>query len=462
VGAVSHSIHDIQGAPYCYDEAISPSMTVLASRVKDLRSGGRLTPSVLHTIRNYFRIKNIYHSNAIEGNQLDVGETRQVVELGLTITGKPLKDQAEARNLAAAVDYLEELAANPTTPIREVDVRQIHTLILKGIDDENAGKYRAVPVEISGSDFKPPGPESVPAQMAEFGRWLEEASVPGELFASAEGLLRAAVAHTWFVTIHPFIDGNGRVGRLLMNLLLMRFGYPIAIITREDRLRYYDTLETAQSSDLSGLLSLLTECLHESLEEYERAATEQRQRVEWAKSLAERFSAPEKNRAKNEYEVWKNAFELLKSYFRQTVTMLDQSAEVGRVYFKDFGTIEFEKFLSLRLGESVKRTWFFRVDFRSGERSVKYLFYFGYAHTQLRPNSDVTLFISREDPPGSYFYRRLDQLTAPNVPNLAEIGYLAREERFVARNRAAGTRDGRIEEIGRQFFEEVVKMHFSS
>ena len=186
-----------------------------------------------------------------------------------------------------------------------------------------------------------------------------------------------------------------------MNLILMRFGYPIAIITREDRLRYYDTLETSQSSDLSGFISLLAECLHESLEEYEHAAQEQRERVEWAQSLAQRFSAPQKVRAKNEYEVWRNAFELLKSYFRQTASMLDESAEIGRVWFKDFGTIDFEKFLSLRLGESVKRTWFFRVDFKSGDKSARYLFFFGYAHSQLRPACDVTLFISREDPPGS-------------------------------------------------------------
>lgn len=453
---------DVPGTPYCYEAAIEPMISDIADRVRDLRSGGRLTPEVLHTIRKYFRIKNIYHSNAIEGNQLDVGETRQVVELGLTITGKPLKDQAEARNLAHAIDYLEDLAANPDTPIRELDIRQIHNLILSGIEDESAGRYRAVPVEISGSEFKPPGPESVPAQMAELGRWLESASVPGNDFATSEGLIRAAVAHTWFVTIHPFIDGNGRVARLLMNLILMRFGYPIAIITREDRLRYYDTLETSQASDLSELLGLLSECLHESLEEYERAAKEQRERVEWAQSLAQRFSAPEKVRARNEYEVWKNAFELLKSYFRQTASVMDESSEIGRVWFKDFGGIEFEKFLSLRLGESVKRTWFFRIDFRSGERTARYLFFFGYANYQLRPRCDVTLFISREDPPGTYFYQRLDRLTAPNVPTFVEIGYQPEAERFVARERSGTVRDGRIEELGRHFFEEVIRMHFSS
>jgi hypothetical protein len=242
----------------------------------------------------------------------------------------------------------------------------------------------------------------------------------------------------------------------------MRYGYPIAIVTREDRLRYYDALEASQSSDLSAFLGLLTECIHESLEEYERAATEQRERVEWARSLAERFSAPEKIRAQNEYEVWKSAFELLKSYFRQTATMLDESAQVGSVWFKDFGTIEFEKFLSLRLGESVKRTWFFRVDFRSGERSVRYLFYFGYSHQVLRHSCDVTLSISREEPPGSFYYERLDRLSAPNVPTIVELGYQPGPERFIARLRNNSTRGGRIEELGRSFFEEVIKMHFSS
>ena len=108
-------------------------------------------------------------------------------------------------------------------------------------------------VSISGSDFSPPGPESVPAQMEEFGHWLSRVSVPSDkAFAGPSGLVSAGVAHTWFVTIHPFIDGNGRVGRLLMNLMLMRHGYPIAIITKEDRLRYYDALESSQAPTSLG------------------------------------------------------------------------------------------------------------------------------------------------------------------------------------------------------------------
>ena len=138
---------DIPGTDYCYEDSRAPFFDHLAKRVHEMREGGGLSQDVLYRIRRFFRIKKIYHSNAIEGNILEVGETRQVVELGLTITGKPLKDQAEARNLSEALDFLKELAGVSNRPISEADVRQIHTLVLKGID-ERPGAYRGVSVEI--------------------------------------------------------------------------------------------------------------------------------------------------------------------------------------------------------------------------------------------------------------------------------------------------------------------------
>src|SRR5262245_13607358 len=195
----------VEGAPYLYDRSVEAELKDLADRVRELRSAGRLTPDTLRHIRRAFRVKNIYHSNAIEGNRLTIGETRQVVELGLTITGQSLKDQAEAKNLAAALDLLEELASDAASPITEHSIRQLHAFVLRGIDDENAGGYRTVPVEISGSAFKPPGPEAVPPAMAELGKWLASAVVPGTDYATTKGLLVAAAAHTWFVTVHPFI-----------------------------------------------------------------------------------------------------------------------------------------------------------------------------------------------------------------------------------------------------------------
>lgn len=453
---------EIAGTPYCYESSQDPAISELSARVEQLRTTGKLSPEVLGRIRNFFRIKNIYHSNAIEGNTLNLGETQQVVQLGLTITGKSLKDQAEAKNLSEAIAYLETLAGNPERPLTEGDVRQIHHLVLKSIDDENAGAYRKSDVQISGSKYRPPAAQTVGAAMAEFSAWLQQASVPGTAFGSRDGFINAAVAHTWFVYIHPFIDGNGRVARLLMNVMLMRFGYPIAIITKEDRLRYYDALELSQTSDLSAFIALVAESVHESLEEYELAAQEQRERQEWVQSLASKFSAVEKSRYHNEYEVWRAAMELLKSYFRQTAEMLNQSVEIGHIYFNDFGTLEVEKYLSLRQGESVKKTWFFRLDFRQGEKAARYLFFFGYPSQQLRGETDVTLHVGREDPPGSFFYQRLENITAPNVPGLVEVGYKASDEQFIARDRGGAKRKGKVEKIGKVFLEEVISMHFAS
>ncbi len=450
---------ELVGSPYLLEQGSQPDVDAVDLRVSEMRSHGRLGPRALETLRRHFRIKNIYNSNAIEGNTLDLGETRLVVERGLTLTGKPLKDQAEAGNLAGALELLEDLARDVDHPITERDIRDLHRVVLQGINDDEAGRYRSAGVEISGSAYKPPEPESVGPQMEELSEWLRTASLPGN-DTGLSPILLASAAHTWLVTIHPFIDGNGRVGRLLLNLMLMRYGYPIAVITREDRLRYYDALERSQSCDLTGVVALVAECVEESLEEYERAVAEQVQNEEWTRAVARRFTEPERVRAGNEYELWKSAMDLLKGYFRQTAEALDAQAVLGgRVWFKDFGTLEFEKYASLRARQSAKRTWFFRIDLRSGDTAVRYLFFFESPSPALRDRCDVTACVSREDSP--YHYERLDNISAPNVPDLREIGYLPGEERFVARYGQGGLRTDRIEAIGRQFIEQIVQGHFS-
>ena len=245
-----------------------------------------------------------------------------------------------------------------------------------------------------------------------------------------------------------------------MNLVLMRHGYPIAIVTKEDRLRYYDALEFSQATDLTPFVVLVAECIEESLEEYEAAAKEQREQTEWAASLAQKFTKPERIRAENEYEVWKNAMELLKSQLQQTVHAVDQASDFGNVYLKDFGSLEFEKYSALRRGESAKRTWFLRVDFRRGDRAARYLFFFGHSSYEMRRRCDVTLHLAREEPPNSFSYERLEYIEAPNVPNLTEVGYEMSKERFVVRSRNAKPRMSRVEDFTKQFFEDVVAKHF--
>ena len=451
---------DVDGTSYSYSIGLDKKLRNLATRVTTLRSGSTPNADTIFRIGKYFKIKNIYNSNAIEGNSLDIGETRLVVERGLTITGRSLKDQAEAKNLSAAIDFMEKLAKDASTPMTAVDIRQIHALILKNVDDDNAGKYRSVEVAISGSQFKTPNPENVPSQMDEFARWFSSVSCAKERFACVDGIVNAVAAHAWFVYIHPFIDGNGRVARLLMNLILMRYGFPIAIVGKEDRKRYYDALEVSQSGDLTDFLGLIAECDTESVEEYEAAVKGQREQEEWTRQFAEKITQSQQTRNRNEYEIWKSAMELLRGYFERTVININSlaAAKGVRLYFKPFDLLEFEKYQSLRNGVPAKRTWFFRIDMRSERESARYLFFFGGPSYKLKSESEVTLHIAREEEP--YYYERLEAISSPNVPSICEIGYSASSEQFVAHYKGGSITKGKIETLGRVFVDDVGRLHF--
>lgn len=450
---------DISNTIYMYDSRINTLVSSLNQRVSQLRQIGRLSPEVLQHIRKYFRIKNIHHSNAIEGNRLDYGETRLVVEEGLTITGKPLKDTLETKNLAHAMDFFEKLASTVDKPITATDVRQIHYAILKDINNDNAGKYRQMEVEISGSQYKPPSYIRIPELMDEYSDWLTKITSPEKDVTLVDPIISAAVAHTWFVYIHPFIDGNGRTARILMNLVLMRFGYPVSIITKDDRHRYYDALEESQSCDLTPFISLLCDTISESLDEYEKAAAEQRETDEWARSLIVKLEERETNKIRSQFEVWRSAMELMKGYFKQVVGNLNEQGRIATIYFREYDIIDFEKYLSLRQNQSAKRTWFFRINFSVGDTHIKYLFFFDLVtfEMQNRFPADVTVHIAREERPS--YYERLDRI-ATKAPRLREIAYSPDEETFICRFGDNDFKKQKVETFARQFITDVINIHF--
>jgi len=194
-----------------------------------------LPPETAKSLRDYYRIGLTYSSNALEGNSLTESETKVVIEDGLTIGGKPLRDIHEATGHARAYDFLYELTQD--RPLREADILKLHELFYTDIDKPHAGHYRSVRVFISGSSHPLPVPAKVPILMLDFVAW----------FNKHEGRMHpvefAALAHLKFVFIHPFVDGNGRVARLLMNLALMRAGYQISIIPPILRSEYIANLE---------------------------------------------------------------------------------------------------------------------------------------------------------------------------------------------------------------------------
>jgi Fic family protein len=452
----------ISSTPYRYDEELNVRLSKIAERVNSLRASGSLSPGVLKRIRKYFKIKNIYNSNAIEGNQLDYNETRVVVEEGVTISGKPLKDTLEAKNLSHALELFENLADREGEPFLETDIRNLHLAVLKDINDREAGKYRDVEVMISGSQHKPPGPESVAPEMQKLGAWLRQISQPLTTSDKSNPIVLACAAHTWFVFIHPFIDGNGRVARLILNLMLMRYGCPIAVITREDRQRYYEALgESDKTGDLSSIVSLVAESVEESLEEYLSAVEQHRSEEEWAKSLVSRFSENDRTKALNDHGVWKSAMDLLKNYFKQIADLLNEKAKthgLARFGVKEYGALDFEKFLILRQGRAAKMTWFFGIEFQHDGHKERYLFFFGFISPALRTklgSNSVTLHISAAE--GEAPYERIDASKRNNLPNLCEIGYLPEQEKFCWRLKNGIISSGRVEMAAKEFFEQITR-----
>jgi Fic family protein len=452
----------IPGTSYVYDKGILPLVNKLDERVKDLRNHGKLTPDVLKHIQKYFRIKNIHHSNAIEGNRLEYRETRMVVEEGLTITGKPLKDTLEAKNLSHALDYFEILATQKDKPIRMHDIRQIHAAILKGIDDVNGGVFRKSEVEITGSEFKPPTYIQVPNLMEQFCDWLEQVtSQTSQTFqTNINPLILACATHTWFVYIHPFTDGNGRTARILMNLVLMRKDYPISVITQNDKSRYYDALETSHCSDLTPFISLITDTVEESLDEYESAVRENRTDVEWARSLMSQVEQIRESKVKVQYEVWRSAMELLRGYVKQIVDTLNEySPQETAIVFTGYDVIDFEKFLNAQQGVIIKRSWFFRIDFVTGNDFSRYMFFFGLPSMFMRNevHESVSVFISREESP--FNYEKLDHIHNSQIPLLKEIGYSENKESYICRYGKNSIESKKVELFVKEFITEAVEIH---
>jgi Fic family protein len=209
-----------------------------------------------------FEIEYTYESNKIEGNTLTLQETALVIEKGLTVGGKTLNEHLEAVNHTYAIEYIKDLAKYPQN-ITERDLLQIHSLILKGIDNANAGQYRKVQVLISGAKHVPPQPYLVAKEMESLFIWYNE--IKDQLHP----VILAAEMHERLVTIHPFIDGNGRTARLLMNLILLQNGFPIAILKgdTDSRLRYYNALETAQiENDKQPFIDFIIENERETME----------------------------------------------------------------------------------------------------------------------------------------------------------------------------------------------------
>lgn len=224
------------------------------------------SPSIVNKLREQLSLELTYNSNAIEGNKLTLKETYLVINDGLTIKGKSLKDHLEAKNHNEAVHFLYELIEHQKRQtISEQLIRSLQQLIIKDIEDSEAGRYRQGGVMITGSKHRPPESFEVPKLMQAFVAWTKKN------ISKMHPLTFAALTHHRLVHIHPFTDGNGRTARLFMNLLLMQKGYPMVIILKNDRQKYYRALEKADTGKYDDLEKFIAQAVERSMNIYLKA-----------------------------------------------------------------------------------------------------------------------------------------------------------------------------------------------
>lgn len=236
---------------------------MLEEKLQQLNELRPISPPLLQKLKERFQVEMTYNSNGIEGNTLTLNETYWVFQEGITVKGKTLKEHLEVKDHKRALERLYQMVESPLEiSLNEKLIKDLHHAVIEMSEDFEDYEYRNTDVFISGSDHHPPLPSLVPAQMKELIKWTRDEQ------SRYHPIEFAALLHHRFAQIHPFLDGNGRSARLLMNLFLMKAGYPLVIILKNDRQKYYRVLRQADDGRYKGLIQFIGQAALRSLNLY--------------------------------------------------------------------------------------------------------------------------------------------------------------------------------------------------
>lgn len=235
----------------------------MTRKIKKIRP---LSQTLSDRIREYCRVKLTYTSNALEGNALTESETRVVLKEGVTVGGKLVRDHLEVLGHSDAYDYLCSLSFR--RQIESLDILELHRLFYHRLDLENSGKYRRIKGGVSGSDATFPLPNQIPEMMEKL------MCVMPEIKSQNHPVHSAAILHKELLAIFPFVDGNGRISRLAMNLSLIQDGFPIAIISPTRRVAYFECLRESDYGNITPFLNFISQVVYESQKNYLRLIEE--------------------------------------------------------------------------------------------------------------------------------------------------------------------------------------------
>jgi Fic family protein len=428
---------------------VTARLASLTEEVKAFRSQGPLEPMAVRNLEEYFRLQHIYHSTGIEGNRLSLRETEVVLLEGIELGDKPLADQLEVKDLASAFRFLEECALSGEN-LREIDIREMHRLTVGQKAEAQPGAYRRAGVVISGSDLKPPEPLAVPGLMQQLVSWLNR-SKQLDTFAFA------VVAHHKLTAIHPFMDGNGRVARLLMNLILLKLGYPVVNVRRDDRPRYYEALNFGDVGLYSALIGLTLDRALEVFNEMKRVRDETERMRVWADRLGQKEAEVAQRREEREYRIWLSSFETVRLEFQSRAELLDDQLDSVEISFKAYPVPDFSKFMSLRENGRAAQTWFFSLRFHNHGGITQHFFFrffrdFAVHYREKIIPLQLNWFVNGEESPVEDPAIRLRELWVDKEKGL----FMRRLEAGKPVSAAAAS----ASRVAEQFFEDVLKACF--
>lgn len=247
-----------------------------------LKSHRPLSPTIINKLRERFMLEMTYNSNAIEGNNLTYKETYLVINGGITIKGKSLKNHLEAKSHQEALEFIYDLVDfDKHFTLSQNLIRQIQSLVIAPIDKTIAGKYRSGSVAIAGSSIKLPFATEIPYLMSKTVAWFRKNQ------NNIHPIELASILHHKLVAIHPFDDGNGRTARLVMNIILLQAGYPLVTILKNDRKKYYQTLSKADNNNLVPFIEFMAQAVERSLNIYLETIMESKSKNNKYLSLSE-------------------------------------------------------------------------------------------------------------------------------------------------------------------------------
>ena len=438
----------IYGQPFYFDDWLIARLHALDEDIRDRWEQGQFSTQIQRQLYEQTKLDEVYHSNRIEGNRLTYGETKQVIQNGDTISGKPTIDQREAINLSRALDYAQDVALDKSKSVAQKFLREFHALLLADIQ-KDAGNYRKTPNIITDSSYATPDAFFVQQLMTDLSDYVV-AVTSSSASMSDYPIFCSAAAHTWFVQIHAFSDGNGRTARALMNLILRRNGYPPCIILEDDRPRYIDSLEHSWEN---GDLSLLIELMHENI-------SDQMKDVDLLNSLQSRLEIAEVKNFQREYNSWRAKMDYLKATFEYFIGDLSENniSIHGRVH--TFGNPVIEKYVLLQKGGKVVKSWFFGIEFSGLAKRSRYLFFFASPLGAMKGRTPVVLVAAKysdsEDKYISLYNLNRDGTT---VPDIFQIGYDLNKRKFIT-NGKAGIRERNPQNLVLQFFKQVIERDF--